>query len=107
MRIVLSVLLGIVCIANNTAQAQSQDARPNVVLIITDDVGYGDIGSYGAPDIKTPNIDGLAKNGIRLTDYYAMAREFGERGYHKYVADLTWDAVAAKMCDTISGQLGA
>src|SRR4030095_1254700 len=45
--------------------------RPNVVLIITDDVGYGDIGSYGAPDVKTPNIDGLAKNGTRLTDFYA------------------------------------
>lgn len=45
--------------------------RPNVVLIITDDVGYGDFGSYGAPDIKTPNIDGLANDGVRLTDFYA------------------------------------
>src|SRR5258705_13924362 len=45
--------------------------RPNVVLIITDDVGYGDIGSYGAPDIRTPNIDRLAKEGVRLTDFYA------------------------------------
>jgi hypothetical protein len=35
-----------------------------------------------------------------------MAREFGERGYQKYVADLTWDAVARKMCDTIGGHLG-
>ena len=46
-------------------------AKPNVVLIITDDVGYGDIGSYGAPDIKTPNIDRLAREGMRLTDFYA------------------------------------
>ena len=46
-------------------------SRPNVVLIITDDVGYGDIGSYGAKDIKTPNIDRLAKEGVRLTDFYA------------------------------------
>ena len=53
-----------------TAHAQATD-RPNVVLIITDDVGYGDIGSYGAPDVKTPNIDSLAKNGTRLTDFYA------------------------------------
>lgn len=45
--------------------------RPNVVLIITDDVGYGDFGSYGAPDIKTPHIDGLARDGVRLTDFYA------------------------------------
>ena len=54
------------------APAAIQADRPsNVVLIITDDVGYGDIGSYGAPDIKTPNIDSLAKNGTRLTDFYA------------------------------------
>jgi arylsulfatase A-like enzyme len=48
-----------------------QTSRPNVILIITDDVGYGDIAIYGAPDIKTPNIDSLAKNGTRLTDFYA------------------------------------
>jgi arylsulfatase A len=53
-------------------QAQAGNAqRPNVVLIITDDVGYGDFGSYGAPDIKTPHIDGLARDGARLTDFYA------------------------------------
>ncbi len=52
-------------------QATPTATRPNVVLIITDDVGYGDIGSYGAPDIKTPNIDSIAKAGVRLTDFYA------------------------------------
>ena len=62
----------ILAVASAPATAQSQTPpRPNVVLIITDDVGYGDIGSYGAPDIKTPNIDRLAKEGVRLTDFYA------------------------------------
>ena len=51
--------------------APARQDRPNVVLIITDDVGYGDIGSYGAPDIKTPHIDSLAKTGTRFTDFYA------------------------------------
>jgi arylsulfatase A-like enzyme len=46
-------------------------ARPNVILIVMDDVGYGDYGSYGASDVKTPNVDSLAKNGTRLTDFYA------------------------------------
>src|SRR5262245_17343064 len=70
MRTLLTLVAAIACA---TQMAWAQDAnRPNVVLIITDDVGYGDIGSYGAPDVKTPNIDGLAKNGTRLTDYYAM-----------------------------------
>ena len=52
-------------------QAPTRPAGPNVVLIVTDDVGYGDLGSYGAPDIKTPNIDRLAKEGVRFTDFYA------------------------------------
>src|SRR5687768_8696366 len=48
-----------------------ESPRPNVILIVMDDVGYGDYGSYGAPDVKTPNIDSLARNGTRLTDFYA------------------------------------
>jgi arylsulfatase A-like enzyme len=53
------------------AAAQPSSARPNVVLIITDDVGYGDFSSYGAADISTPNIDSLARDGTKLTDFYA------------------------------------
>src|SRR4051812_4448016 len=54
------------------AQAAAQAAlRPNIVLIITDDVGYGDFDAYGAPDVKTPNIDRLAREGVKLTDFYA------------------------------------
>jgi arylsulfatase A-like enzyme len=47
--------------------------RPNVVLIMMDDLGYGDLGSYGAPDARTPNVDGLARKGVRFTDAYANA----------------------------------
>jgi arylsulfatase A-like enzyme len=67
------VLLYAICgLAFASLHAQpATPARPNIVLIITDDVGYGDIGSYGAPDIKTPNIDSLAKAGVRFTQFYA------------------------------------
>ncbi len=51
--------------------AQPAAAPPNVVLIITDDMGYADLGSYGARDIRTPNIDRLAREGVRFTDFYA------------------------------------
>jgi arylsulfatase A-like enzyme len=44
---------------------------PNVVLVLMDDIGYGDLGSYGASDAKTPNLDRLAREGVRLTDAYA------------------------------------
>ena len=40
-------------------------------MTITDDAGYGDVGAYGAPDIRTPNIDQLASEGVKLTDFYA------------------------------------
>lgn len=69
-----AVIAALVLCAPAIASLQAQStpaARPNVVLIITDDVGYGDIGSYGAPDIRTPNIDSLARDGVRLTDFYA------------------------------------
>ena len=69
MRTAFTLLVVLACAA--PAAAQAQPSRPNVILIITDDVGYGDIGSYGAPDIKTPFLDSLARNGTRLTDFYA------------------------------------
>jgi len=74
MRRSVFMLVGVLVLQGLSASAAHQPAtagRPNVVLVITDDVGYGDIGSYGSPDIKTPQIDRLAKEGVRLTDFYA------------------------------------
>ena len=45
--------------------------QPNVVLVYADDQGYQDLGCYGSPNIKTPNIDGLAKDGVRFTSFYS------------------------------------
>ena len=47
--------------------------RPNVVIIFTDDQGYGDLGCYGSESIKTPVIDSMAAEGIRFTDFYSAA----------------------------------
>jgi arylsulfatase A-like enzyme len=56
-----------------TGSQQSRPAMPNVVLIMTDDAGYADTGSYGALDIRTPSVDSLARDGVKLTDFYATA----------------------------------
>ena len=44
---------------------------PNIVFILTDDLGYGDLSSYGSEIIETTNIDKLARDGVKLTSYYA------------------------------------
>lgn len=46
------------------------DARPNVVVILASDLGYGDVGCFGAKDIRTPNLDRMAREGTRLTSFY-------------------------------------
>ena len=63
-------------ICSQVAQPEAQvsakpQGKPNVVLIIMDDLGYGDIGTYGVSDAKTPNLDRLARQGVRLTNAYA------------------------------------
>lgn len=45
--------------------------RPNIVLILADDMGYGDLGCFGNPDVRTPCLDALAEEGIRLTQHYS------------------------------------
>lgn len=54
-----------------------QPERPNVLLILTDDLGYQDLSCQGAPDIQTPHIDRLAASGIRFTDGYVTAPQCG------------------------------
>ena len=55
------------------AAPDSAAPRPNVVILLCDDLGYGDLASYGHPHIRTPNLDRLAGEGVRLTSCYAAA----------------------------------
>jgi arylsulfatase A-like enzyme len=74
MRLLLNVLTVLLLVSfPASGQRHSISPKPNVVLIMTDDAGYSDLGSYGAPDIRTPNIDSLAREGVKLTDFYANA----------------------------------
>jgi len=65
----LSVLL-VLCLHGAVSPARAAD-KPNVVLIVIDDLGQRDLGCYGSPFYKTPNTDQMAKAGVRFTDFYA------------------------------------
>jgi arylsulfatase A-like enzyme len=71
-----SLVLGwLLALAGWTIAAAADQAKPNIVLILADDMGYGDLGCYGCPDIHTPQIDSLAKQGVRLTSFYSNGPE--------------------------------
>lgn len=62
-----------VAAATAPAWAKTATRKPNIIVILCDDLGYGDLGSYGARLIRTPHLDALAKNGARFTNFFASA----------------------------------
>jgi arylsulfatase A-like enzyme len=80
-------LLALAALATVTALAQS---RPNVVLIYADDIGYGDVSCYSATAPKTPNIDRLAKSGLRFTDAHAAAATCTPSRYAMLTGEYAW-----------------
>ena len=51
--------------------AVAENRPPNIIIVLTDDLGYGDIGCYGNKIVKTPHLDRFAKEGMRFTDCYS------------------------------------
>ena len=64
------ILLLVLCISTGQLHAQDREKFPNIVILLADDLGYGELGCQGNKQIPTPHIDSIAKNGIRLTDAY-------------------------------------
>ena len=57
------------------AAADATPSRPNIIVLLADDLGYADLGCYGARDIRTPHLDRLARDGVRFTQFYANGPE--------------------------------
>ncbi len=64
--------------------------RPNVIIILADDLGYGDLGCYGAKNVETPNVDRLAQQGIRFTDTHAVAATSTPSRYSLLTGEYAW-----------------
>jgi arylsulfatase A len=69
MRTISFVVLTLLAVGR--VHAQISDPAPNIVFIMADDLGYGDLGSYGQTKIRTPNLDRMAREGTRFTNFYA------------------------------------
>jgi arylsulfatase A-like enzyme len=65
--------LALLCLAVTCAAPAETPRRPNIVFVLIDDLGYADLGCQGAKDIRTPNIDRIARDGVRFSDFYANA----------------------------------
>ena len=68
--IIITLALFFASCSQNSMKGSKDVDRPNVILIITDDQGYGDLGFHGNPDISTPNIDKLAERSVRFSNFY-------------------------------------
>ncbi len=64
----------ICCLLNFVSEANGAE-KTNIVFLLADDLGYGDLACYGAPDVRTPHLDGLAKRGTRFTQHYSNGPE--------------------------------
>ena len=68
MTIFLGLLAG--CVLSPLATHAASAAKPNIIFLLTDDMGYGDVGCYGGDFVPTPNIDRLAMEGTKFTQFY-------------------------------------
>jgi arylsulfatase A len=77
MRVIVCTLCALLAVSIGTRAAAADDLatkrKPNLIIILSDDQGYGDLSCYGSKTIRTPNIDRLARDGARLTTFYAAA----------------------------------
>ena len=94
-QIILLWFLSLTFLGSCDYKKPSFSNRPNIVFLLADDLGYGELGSYGQDIIKTPELDRLAKNGMRFTNFYA-GNGVCSPSKHK----LSW------ICDKINSETG-
>ncbi|GGZ87286.1 sulfatase family protein [Algibacter mikhailovii] len=98
--LILTTTISVISCKTNTkdlAVNQDESVKPNIIVIYTDDLGYGDIGANGATEIKTPNIDALANGGVRFTNGYASSATCTPSRYALLTGVYPWKNKNAKI----------
>ncbi|MEQ2006904.1 MAG: sulfatase, partial [Limisphaerales bacterium] len=70
--ILTACLTALCCAVSGVAHAADATRKPNIIVILADDLGYSDLGCFGSKKIKTPNLDRMATEGLKLTSFYAQ-----------------------------------
>ena len=84
------LLLALIFIQDKCTYAAEVSAKPNIVVILADDLGYGDLGCYGATKIATPNMDRLAAEGLRFTQGYAPSSTCTPSRFSLLTGEYAW-----------------
>jgi len=87
---IATACLGVLFSPAHPAFAAPAPAKPNIILILADDLGYGDLGCYGATKIKTPNLDRLAAEGVRFTQGYAPSSTCTPSRFSLLTGEYAW-----------------
>lgn len=90
MRSMTLVAAAALTLVAGTAGQAAERRSPNIVVILADDLGYGDVGCYGATRVKTPNIDRLAAGGLRFTDAHSPAATCTPSRYSLLTGEYAW-----------------
>ncbi len=85
-----AMIAGIVPAAAQTEETPVDKSRPNVILLIADDLGYGDLQCYGAKNVETPNVNRLASEGIQFTNCHATAATSTPSRYSILTGEYAW-----------------
>ena len=87
---VVAILILVMSSGQIPSRAAEANRTPNIVLIYADDLGYGDVGAYGATHLSTPNMDRVAKEGLRFTSGYAAAATCTPSRYAMLTGEYAW-----------------
>ena len=83
--------------SQNKTTMEEDTSKPNIVIIYADDLGYGEVGTYGSTELKTPNLDMLSGGGVRFTQGYASSATCSPSRYALLTGDYPWRNERAKI----------